>query len=134
MRPYHASFLMILIGCGDAAVGPGSDAGADADAGPIADCCADAGIPPANASCLSATCVSGVCAIEPAKKGTICGGDAAEVMHGECTGDGVCSWTAYGADPCGGVPDQSPCRNGQGNCFNGVCVQWYSPDYDAGKP
>lgn len=138
MKPYHILLSMFLIGgCGEPAVEPPppEDAGADASKDAEPECLGDTGIPPANAACLVAVCVLGTWEVSALPKGTLCGGDPDASLHGECTGRGVCSWTTYGADPCGGqppVPNEQPCRNGQGNCVNGVCVPWYPPDYDGG--
>lgn len=101
------------LGCGSNTDG-GNSGVTDQDAAPTAGC---SQIPAANAACWS--CVAGV--IKKASDGTLCGGLASNPEHGECV-CGVCSWTNYGADPCGGVPDKKPCMNGRGVCYEGACV------------
>jgi len=128
-KTFAITIAILCFGCADPFDQPPADAGpADAAADTTEEapaCCPNDAISTGNAACATPACApDGGCLILPARAGTLCGGDPdASTEWAECTGCGSCAWSNYGnQDPCGGVADTKPCRNGRGLCYNGVCV------------
>jgi len=119
-------WISSLAGCGG---GGGSGGGSPDTSANAASDGAGGGCPyidpekDANGFCLHRSCESGTWVSHPLPKGTICGGNPdASTEWAECDGCGVCTGANYGADPCTGVADKQPCRNGRGICYGGVCA------------